>query len=346
MKLLKLLNQYYDEGWLIKSHHPTLPLTIWNYSVKTTYERHWDYITIMCRGLITDDKGNVIARPFRKFWNWEENKHTPTPEWEMYSKQDGSLGILFYYEGEWRIASRGSFISDQAVKANEMLYSDPRWYNHLQDLCIRHTYLLEIIYPQNRIVVDYKGHEMLTMLGAVNIKDRSEKHLDQIIWSNKAWFTQGSGQTFEEIKNSIGPNQEGYVIKFSNGHRIKIKGEEYIRLHKILTNISTTSVWECLSSGVGVETILDNVPDEFFNKIKQYELKLKSQYKDIEDEMLLKEAFINRENGFQPFTNRKDYWEQIKDLKSYIQALLWHRYDNKSYDHIIWKLIKPQFEKL
>ena len=56
--MLEKLNKYYDEGLLYKQVHPTLPLTIWNYTEKVQYENLWDEITLMCRGLVTDDKGN------------------------------------------------------------------------------------------------------------------------------------------------------------------------------------------------------------------------------------------------------------------------------------------------
>ena len=51
---------------------------------------------------------------------------------------------------------------------------------------------------------------------------------------------------------------------------MKIKGEEYLRLHKLMTNVSTTSVWEMLSEDKDVLEILKDVPDEFYKKIKMY----------------------------------------------------------------------------
>jgi len=139
--MLEILNKYYEEGWLIKQTHPTLPLTIWNYSISTQYEGHWDDVTLMCRGLVTDDEGNIVARPFKKFFNMEENMHVPTKEFDVYEKMDGSLGILFFYVNQWVFASRGSFISDQAIKGKELL----RKYN-LDELDVENTYLFEIIY--------------------------------------------------------------------------------------------------------------------------------------------------------------------------------------------------------
>ena len=61
------LEKYYEEDWLIKQRHPVLPLTIWNYSRKCVWEKHWDDITISCRGLVVDDDGKIVSRCFKKF---------------------------------------------------------------------------------------------------------------------------------------------------------------------------------------------------------------------------------------------------------------------------------------
>ena len=117
---LEILNQYQSQGLLYQQVHPTLPLSIWNYSEKVQYDSLWDDITLSCRGLVTDDNGNVVARPFRKFFNIEEGKHTPTEQFQVFEKMDGSLGILFFYGDKWVFASRGSFTSDQALKFKEI----------------------------------------------------------------------------------------------------------------------------------------------------------------------------------------------------------------------------------
>jgi len=88
------LDKYVAEGWLISQRHPTLPLTIYNYSQETQFEKHWDEITLMCRGLVVDDTGVIVARPFKKFFNWEEIIHSVDPaqlkmDFEVFDKMDG-----------------------------------------------------------------------------------------------------------------------------------------------------------------------------------------------------------------------------------------------------------------
>ena len=89
---------------------------------------------------------------------------------------DGSLGIAFYYQDRWVFASRGSFTSDQAIKGYGMfvnLLNTSR--THFSK---GYTYLFEIIYPENRIVVDYMDAERLVLLGKIGTLSGEEYSLD------------------------------------------------------------------------------------------------------------------------------------------------------------------------
>ena len=118
---LNILNKYIEDGWIIKNDHPSLDISIYNYSPSAQYENKWDDVIRMCRGLVLDKEGNVVAKTFPKFHNMEEHdpKDIPNEPFDVYEKYDGSLGIVFFYKGEWHVATRGSFISDQAVKGKE-----------------------------------------------------------------------------------------------------------------------------------------------------------------------------------------------------------------------------------
>lgn len=331
---LNTLHKYYEEGWLIKQTHPTLPLTIWNYSQATQYEGKWDEITLQCRGLVTDEMGNVVARPFKKFFNMEEEKHTETEEYEVYEKMDGSLGIAFYYDGKWIFASRGSFTSEQAIKGGEM-FKDKFQQSHFSK---DSTYMFEIIYPENRIVVDYVGAERLVLLGRIGTHSGKEYGLDQFRKNKYDVVRQYSTNKYRNLKNLIGNNFEGFVVKFSNGDRCKIKGEEYIRLHKIMTEISTKSVWECLSSGNDIYKILEDVPDEFFDKIDEYVEELTSQYIRLEAEY----NWIF--NKLRTIEDRAEFANLAKRYK--YPQLLFKMLDGSDYSETLWRIIKPEFRKL
>ena len=340
---------------MYKQVHPTLPLTIWNYSEKVQYDNLWDDITIQTRGLVTDDKGNIVARPFKKFFNDSEKKHTPTPDFDVYEKMDGSLGILFNYKGEWVLATRGSFTSDQAVKGFEMIQK----YDY-QKLHKDYTYLFEIIYDDNRIVVKYP-YEDLVLLGMINTEtgyevdlygEGNDVRLKNLV-SNlgfKVVRKYDGINDYSILKGMIKDDEEGFVVRFSNGDRMKIKGEEYLRLHKIMTNVSTTAVWEMLSEGRDVLEIIKDVPDEFYNKVKSYVRDLKYTY------LSLSEYAGKTHDGFRygkfgdkdPEPTKKEFAEflSMNNYNPIIKALCFAMWDKKDYDKIIWKHIKPEFRKL
>ncbi len=348
--MLNTLNKYYEEGLLHKQVHPTLPLTIWNYSETVQYNEKWDQTTIMSRGLVTDDKGNIVARPFRKFFNLFENKHTATTDFEVYSKMDGSLGILFNYNGEWIMATRGSFTSDQSVKGFEMLQR----YGY-KNLKTEYTYLFEIIYSDNRIVVQYPFEDVV-LLGIIETKTGREVDLydgDEDIRLRNMINNLGFRvvekydgiSDYTTLSSMIKDDEEGFVVKFSNGNRVKIKGREYLRLHKIMTNVSTTGIWEILSNGDNFDEVLKDVPDEFYQKIKSYVLELESNYTYVlEESKKLYNGFYSEFNHQE--ISKKDFALWVMKQDEHLRPILFKLYDNKEYSSYIWKLIKPEFKKL
>jgi RNA ligase len=360
---LEILNKYHEEGLLYKQVHPTLPLTIWNYAEKVQYESLWDEVTTSCRGLITDNLGNIVVQPFKKFFNYEELVGKGViPEKGDYvyvqEKMDGSLGILFNYDGEWIMATRGSFTSEQAVMGLEIVKEKYFLDSWMQE----YAYLLEIIYPENRIVVNY-GVEKVTFLSAVlngtykwNSTDDTELH-----WSTSLMIFKSNGihesdvvkteqhfkfsdELYKSLKEKNETNKEGFVLRFQPGNfRMKIKFEEYVRLHKIMTNLSTTAVWEVLSNGGNMDELLKDVPDEFYDKIKEYEDELKFMFNSLSNDYGIHfrdiQNMMDKVGG-----DRKNFANVAKQYK--YPSLLFGMLDGKDVSPIIWKIVKPEFKKL
>lgn len=137
-----------NEKYISKRKHPTADLYIYNYTAKAQYDWVWNEATEQCRGLIMDGTGNVIARPFRKFFNLDEGTVLPLVPFEVAEKLGGSLGILYWVGDEPYIATRGSFESDQAVEAKRIL--DAKYRDAAMTLDRDLTYLFEIVYPGAR----------------------------------------------------------------------------------------------------------------------------------------------------------------------------------------------------
>ena len=347
--MLEKLNEYFEKGLVYKQVHPTLPLTIWNYSEKVQYEGLWDEITLQTRGLVTDNDGNIIVHPFKKFFNIEEGKHTPTEEFEVYEKMDGSLGILFFYEGKWIVVTRGSFTSDQSVKAQELLRSK----YIVESIPKGYATLFEIIYPENRIVVNYGDEEKLVVLGMTSRVSGKEMDYNSLLnvhnESGMSVVKKYDGiKDYKQLKEMVKNDQEGFVVKFSNGDRVKVKGVEYLRLHKIMGNLSTTAVWEVLSNSGDMENLLKDVPDEFYKKIKTYVQDLKYGFFQISERAgKLHDGFRYGKYGDRDSEpTKKEFAEFVFNQDKVLQPVMFSMWDRKPYDHIIWRIIKPDFKKL
>jgi len=260
-----------DAGLVSCRKHPVDDLWILNYTPECQFSKSWNRTTLQCRGLIVDANGNVVARPFGKFFNLSEHDNPELPwvpygsPFTAYEKMDGSLGIAYRSSRGWEISTRGSFESEQAAFATSLLngkYADvmakmnPNW-----------TYLFEIIYPENRIVVDYGKEEKLVLLGVIMTTTGHEIPLLPLFADLGFPLPRVfDAQDLESLPRDT-QNFEGYVVRFENGLRVKVKLDDYVRLHKLMTGITPNRIWEMLASGQDVRAAISELPDEMYDEV-------------------------------------------------------------------------------
>lgn len=328
----ELLKTMIAEGYIKINKHPTEALFIYNYSETAQFERVWNDVTLMCRGLIFDEAGRIIARPFPKFFNSgeRENDVLPNLPFEVYEKMDGSLGISYSVNKELFIATRGSFNSEQSVKANELL--NTKYLAAKAQMNPAITYLFEIIYPENRIVVDYGNKEELVLLGMVETATGKELPLEEIGFPVVKKY---DGLTdIHELKALAFKNKEGFVVKFSNNYRLKIKFEEYVLMHRVFTQVSSVSIWENLMANQPLDEIIQRMPDEFYEWVKATKKRLEDEFATIEN---------TAKKEFKVLATRKEtalYFQTCTYPK-----ILFSMLDGKDYDEIIWRYIRPVYER-
>ena len=325
--------------------HPTLPFTIYNYSTKTQYERLWDQYTKACRGLIIDDDRNVIARPFSKIFNYGEidesgeDVENIAERPKFYHKLDGVLGITYPTESEVAVATRGSFTNPQSQFAT-------RW---LQDrippskLKPEYTYLFEIIHPDSRIVINYE-FEGLVLL-AVLSKDGTHE-LDHIKEGLRLGIGFARDMIFTDIlqavsflKEADGREIEGFVAKFSNGYRIKMKAEDYVRMHRMIFHTSSKDIWLALQEN-RLESIYEVLPDEMFQWVRDIEEGLISQYNE-----LMETGNYIAKTALRKYETKEEIARYIKLFPE--KAIAFQIANGKvpKAETLVWKMIKPKYEK-
>jgi T4 RnlA family RNA ligase len=341
---------------LVVNKHPGAELYIYNYSRSCQYEMNWNEITLNCRGLILDKDLNVVARPFGKFFNYEEHgterlkskvPEIPNLPYKVYAKLDGSLGILYWVGDSPFIATRGSFVSDQAIHATKILSTKHK--DKSKFLNKNWTYLFEIIYPSNRIVLDYQDTDDIVLLAVIINETGAEYDIydDRVNpgFETVTEYKEFEGKTFRQLQKMNINNEEGFVLRYANGFRVKVKFKEYVRLHSLLTNVTEKKIWENLMNGDSLEELINSIPDESFGWIKVEINRLKKEYNDTEVLAINTYNKLEGELFGTPFkVHRKKFAQTVfeNNETARIAHILFAMLDGKEYSKIIWSLLKPE----
>lgn len=348
-----LLDEMVKTGMVRAQTQLELGLSIYNYTAAAQYSRTWNDVTEQCRGLIVNEYDEVVARPFRKFYNYGEweGRTLPSGPIEVTDKADGSLGILYEEStgpggSKYAIATRGSFASEQSIWATKWLegaYPDftPR---------TGVTYLFEIVYPQNRIVLDYGDWEGLILLARIDTA--TGRTLDGVgRWPGRVVTSYPYTSMEEVLAAPQEPNREGFVVRFKDSDtRIKFKFDEYVRLHRIVTGVSSKTVWELLSSGKPLDEIIEHVPDEFYDWVEKTADELTTAYRTVVDEantayaQVLFDAQRDPEYAVSPRSARKTYARYAQPYGK-LRPALFSLLDGRDIGTWAWNQIEPKFSK-
>lgn len=293
-----------EKGNINVGYHPEFPqLALFKYSLDCVMERNWNDFTLISRGLILDlQSKKVIATPFTKFFNYGEieagSKSIIEPEFTVTEKMDGSLGIMFYYKDKFRFATAGSFISEQAEWAEQWAYNNMP----LDKIAKTNTYLFEIIYHENKIVVnyDFEGIVLLAVFDPYGL----EYDYEQVKWEASYMAIRHATQyNFKDMDSildnakTLNMNNEGYVIRFHSGQRLKIKGDEYVRVHRILSRVTPIAIWDAIVAGDDLIEVRLELPEEmekdFDTIISIYEQNIRDFIKEVSIMYEKSKIFLN-----------------------------------------------------
>ncbi|GIF03099.1 RNA ligase [Actinoplanes siamensis] len=336
------LTEALDSGLIRTQRHPSLPFTIYNYTEHCQYSGAWSPVTLACRGLIVDGAGRIAARPLSKFFNHSEPQAPsldPGAAVTVTDKADGSLGIIYHDGSGFAVATRGSFASDQAIHATEILRTRYASFVPPDGL----TVLVEIIYPDNRIVVDYQGLDDLVLLGAVEIATgRSHGPAAVPGWPGPVVETFGYTTLAEALAAPPRPGREGLVVHFTDAdQRVKIKYTDYVRLHRLVTGLTPRTVWEVLVGGGDLDVLLAPLPDEFHVWARGVATELITEVD--RRAAAVEAAYAGIVAGLPAGWGRKEF--ALAAMRSPDRGELFQRLDGHDYRPGLWQRVRPSAEK-
>lgn len=322
--------QVADDYIAVKTHPEDENLMIADYTPKQQFRGKWTPEALNSRGLIFEkDSGKIIARPFEKFFNFDEPSAKNPPPGVMIKspKMDGSLGIIYPFQGGFAVATRGSFKSDQAIHATARLqeYFAEGFVDRyrLETLYyMGYTVLVEIVYPENRIVVNYGDIDELILLDVIEVPTGGSDIAMFSTLDYEGWPVSAEKQVigtgfYDTIASEIPEDEEGFVLYWpAKNLRLKVKGATYVHLHRIMTNMSARDIWrflavndckrfvdkdkdwatilredpkkclEALKAGDDwLVPFITDVPDEFYGWIKNTIFRLKQEKRAVYNEL-------------------------------------------------------------
>jgi len=339
---IQLINEMVNKKYISVRKHTEYDLYIYNYTKQASAEHIWNEATEICRGLILDGDMNIVARPFAKFYNYEElvaqNIQVPDLPFDVYEKLDGSLGILYFVNDKPFIATRGSFNSEQAIHATNILYF--KYADKFELLDKSKTYLFEIIIPHgpdSNLVVDYGDIDDIYLLAVIDTKTGVESDIDE--YNGIFNLAQHYDNVTDYLKfrdGSNGNNREGFIIKFSNGFRMKLKFSEYLKAHFAKSSLNYKRVLDSIKNG-SIESLRKNVEENLSEEsvifLDQLVNDLQSAYFKVEAECAAQ--FRN------DFNSRKEMASYF--MKCKYPQILFAMVDNKNYSNLVWNVVNSEF---
>ncbi|MBM7703453.1 RNA ligase [Metabacillus iocasae] len=326
-----------EQKYITRRIHPLhTDVVILNYTEHVTYEKRWNDVTLACRGLILNEKtGEIVARPFPKFFNYGElpeyEEGIPfheVPEFTV--KHDGSLGISYKVNGKIHWATRGSFESEQAKVAQHIWESKYATVQIPDEL----TLLVEIIDPRTKVVVNYNGLSDLVIIGAIHRFTGYDYSYEELLLLGKKLgmtVTEQVKLTIEEavkLKSEITHNSEGWVLRWPNGKRLKVKGDHYLDIHKIAYGLSSKMKAEHWKNN-NMEALLIKMPEEFREELEQFQAVLNIELQKLNETIV---SWLRKAN--ETANNRKDVATYVvSEVPKDIRYLLFKAYDNKLSDN-------------
>lgn len=350
-ELFQAIQKEIAEGRVVEGM-PLGNLRIYKYADSMVADRNaWNDINRNCRGSVwnLEDPNNPIRLTFSlpKFFNYLEMPETkpenlPNEPFEVFEKLDGSCGIGYYYQGRWQLATPGSLQSEQAITGSKMLQN----YN-LDVFCpLSHTPVFEIIYPGNQIVLNYSNRTELVLLAVFNRdgQELPQSKVDEL--ANVGKFSRPRRYDYNQINQIPLPDGiEGYVIRYANGLRMKIKTLWYVRIHRLLGCVAPKRVLAIVrgldAHGETPESVRAAIPGHLlkeFDDIASELLRRHEAYKRaaIEAHTCLKDLTIE-------IRKNQALWIQ-KNVQREVWPFVFGLLDNKPVDDAIWRFIEKELK--
>jgi RNA ligase len=259
-----------------------------------------------CRGLIFDNAGNIMSRPFHKFFNINEREETQSHfvaldvmfDHVIMEKMDGSMIRPILVDGYLRLATKMG-VTNVAMDTEAWLAAQDSEYKEWLRFYMDNGYtpIFEWVSPFNQIVLAYEIEDLVLLAIRDNVTgeylDLAEE-LAEIRCPFNVVRSYGSmeGNITDYIARQRGvEGREGDIIRFTNGHMLKVKNDWYVRIHKTIDRITFDRNIVDLIINEEVDDVIPMLPTAQVNRIRSFETRFWAAFK-VKEDMLLADRNI------------------------------------------------------
>ena len=245
-----------------------------------------------CRGLIFDSEGNLMSRPFHKFFNVNERAETQTHEIDMterhvvMEKMDGSMIRPILVDGYLRLATKMG-VTNVAMDAEAWLATKNPALKEWLRQCVEDgvTPIFEWISPFNQIVLAYETADLVYLGSRDNITGEYFMFAD-VPFTIVPRYGSMEGSIIDYIDRQRGKEgREGDIIRFSDGHMCKIKNDWYVRIHKTLDRITFDRNIVDLIINEEVDDVIPMLPNIQVERIREFEHRFWKAFRQTENRL-------------------------------------------------------------
>lgn len=219
-------------------------LTISKYTKKVFYKGLWSEETIRARGIVTNEAGEVVQRPFNKIFNYgiepQAPKFDPKEMVVVSDKVNGFMLAVSWYEGDFLVSTTGSLEGSFVEMGRELVNSLPTKIKVAIENTPEYTHMFEAVHLND-------PHIIKEVPGLYYIGSR-EKAVDGPV-ENLFWEGPSIGNffpmttfamTFQDVVNMAKTaTHEGYVVYSVDGLKAtKIKSPFYLGM-KFLARVGS-----------------------------------------------------------------------------------------------------------
>lgn len=239
-----------------------------------------------CRGLIFDtETGNLISRPYHKFFNVGERDETDINKINLYEphvvleKLDGSMIRPIPTKEGFRLATKAG-ITDVAMNAEVFIGDNMDYVDLIRGLIEGGmTPIFEWVSRKNRIVVDYPEDQLILTAIRDTVTGEYVPYAEMVEIAEHAGIPvvkAVDGLAVQNINLFVKQvrewdDGEGIVLRFDSGHMVKVKADEYVLRHKSKEQISQEkNVLQTILSD-SVDDLLPLLTQEDANRLKEFQ---------------------------------------------------------------------------